>query len=1001
MSGKNGVIGLLIVLFLPLWLACGSDDDDGGTTDLCAGVDCYANATCDTSDGSCACDAGYENWVDGTGCSEVADLCADVDCYDNATCDNTDGSCVCDTGYENWVDGTGCSEIVTDLCADVDCYDNATCDTSDGSCVCDDGYENWVDGTGCSEVVDLCENVDCYANATCDDSDGSCVCDDGYENWVDGTGCTEIAGDLCDNVDCYDNATCDTSDGSCICDDGYENWVDGTGCTMIPLTTERDDKGVWFIEGSVDESLENVFEAMGYAVATDRLWQAETYRRTARGRLAEIFGPAQVETDIFVRSIGYSNDELQAFFDGLDDESKTIIQAYVDGFNRRITEVAATPALMPFEFTAMSQVLGVEFGPEPWSVLDVMAWMAMLQRNFDPEALESAQLENAELYQQLYTLYGDTAGPAMFQDLRWENDPQALNYIHQEDTTVSQHGPVRVNLPNMSVAARSIKERKINAIENMKKINSYVKMGSYAWTVSGDKTESGNPIIYSGPQMGFSVPSITLEGSIRAAGIEVSGMSIAGIPGIIIGRTPHHAWSMQVGHAHTTDFYVENAANVTFNRLETIKVAGQEDITLPVYRSAHGPLVNPIPYDPNNYDANTQGPLVSWKYAHWGEYEFKAVSAWLDLARAQNMDEFGAAVEKMGVSQHFCYADNDGNIAYWMSGRDPQRPDGEWRFPQPAESPLEWDASVLRARATDRNTTKGYYGGWNNQAAADYPGSYNNLHFAFGPFHRAHVIDEYLSTHNDLTFEEIRDLALNIATTDSFGGGGNPWPWVATKFAETVNSATTPERAAALNLIESWDGHFVDGGATSWASGTDRADAWILSTEWINEVLRLTFADELSGDIEQPEQRLFNLLLHMMDDSADSIAVLYPSWLSNRLTTETPTLEDIILQALDNVLASLGTQPWGTDERGTIEYEHDLIGVLHSMPLSSRSTYAHCVEIGEDGPVRIESMFPLGESGNISLEVIDTTPTPVPDDHFFDMAPVYDAFAPRDFPIFD
>ena len=56
------------------------------------------------------------------------------------------------------------------------------------------------------------------------------------------------------------------------------------------VKTTRDDKGVWFITGSKQDKLYDVFEAMGYAVATDRLWQAETFRRSARGRLAEIFG---------------------------------------------------------------------------------------------------------------------------------------------------------------------------------------------------------------------------------------------------------------------------------------------------------------------------------------------------------------------------------------------------------------------------------------------------------------------------------------------------------------------------------------------------------------------------------------------------------------------------------------------------------------------------------------------------------------------------------------
>jgi acyl-homoserine lactone acylase PvdQ len=65
------------------------------------------------------------------------------------------------------------------------------------------------------------------------------------------------------------------------------------------LVTNRDDKGVWFITGSPDETVYDIFEAMGYAVAADRLWQTEKLRRMARGCLAEIFGPDYLESDIF------------------------------------------------------------------------------------------------------------------------------------------------------------------------------------------------------------------------------------------------------------------------------------------------------------------------------------------------------------------------------------------------------------------------------------------------------------------------------------------------------------------------------------------------------------------------------------------------------------------------------------------------------------------------------------------------------------------------------
>ncbi len=748
-----------------------------------------------------------------------------------------------------------------------------------------------------------------------------------------------------------------------------------------PVRTVRDDKGVFFISGG---SLFDVSEAMGYAVACDRLWQMEKYRRSARGRLSEVFGISQRSTDIFMRTIGYSDEELFDGFDALDRETQIMLEGYVEGVNRRIDEIRTVPTLLPFEFVMAG------FTPDYWAVEDVLAWQALLLRQFDCEALNTTQIENAALIQDLMSRFGADAGYAMFNDLRWINDPDALTYIPGDTVAAAtmarrsaagavdagDHPGLPVDLKAASDEVPALFEE---VKENLRAIDAFVKMGSYAWVVSGSRTEDRRPIIYSGPQMGFSVPSIVLEASIRGGGMDISGMSVPGLPGIIIGRTPHHAWSMQVGHAHTTDYYLEAPESVYLHRVETIHVLGQPDYTLPVYRSARGPVIN-------------QTPLISWKYAHWG-YEFANIASFLKLARARSMDEFGQAIEGVAVSQHFCYADRDGNIAYWMSGRDPIRPAGEWRLPQGAWSaPLEWDAANLRARSTDRNTSQGYYCGWNNKSSPDYNDPPNNQGYHFGPFHRAHVIDDYLSAHDDLTYEEVRDLALYIATTDSYGGGGIPWDFAADDFVQAVQAAgPDPEREEAVALLEAWDGHFVDGGPSQWALGSDRADAWILMDAWTREAIRLTFADELGPNLGNIN-RLFNVLLHGLDG-----ATMYPYWFMNMADPAAPQdPQGIIVTSLDNVLAALGERPWGTGKRGGIPFNHEMLGTLWQMPFSSRSTYAHCVEFDHRGPARIESMFPLGESGTILFDGSG----PVFDVNFFSMTPVFDPFTPRTFPLF-
>jgi penicillin amidase len=792
---------------------------------------------------------------------------------------------------------------------------------------------------------------------------------------------------------------------------------------IVELTTTRDDKGVWFISGDPTESLYNVFEAMGYAVATDRLWQAETYRRSARGTLSEIFGSRKLQSDTLVRTISYTEVELEAGFNELSTDLQEIISGYVAGFNRRIQEIRNDTTLLPYEFIVIGQQLGIEFIPADWTYKDVLAWLATLQRLFDPEAMKLDQTENAVLYQELIAQFGAINGPMMFQDLRWTNDPDAQTYIgnvgtglsaarfatseNAESNTTSEFS-VKSEI-NFSAAVEAMKDRRNNYINNLTDIGAFVKMGSYSWVVAGEHTVSGNPIIYSGPQMGFSVPSIVLEGSIRAAGLEVSGMTVPGVPGIIIGRTPHHAWSMQVGHAHTVDFYTEDPADVILNRMETIKVAGESDVIIPVYRSNHGPVVNPLPYDPGTYNPGIDGPIFSWKYAHWG-YEFKTAEAFIALARATSMVEFGQGIEKFAVSQHFCYADRDGNIAYWMSGRNPVRPAGEWRMPQGAiGAALEWDATVLSQRSTDRNTLRGFYGGWNNKSNQDYDNCYNSTADIYGPFQRAHVIYEYLENkttiQDKMSFEELRDLALNIATTDSSNEGGNPWAFVKDYFGAAVtNAGPNVDRYAAVALLNSWDGHFVEGGETNWAEGADRADAWVLMDAWIDEVLDLTFADE--GVDDQPDTLLLNVLIHGLADNPSGIQNLY-NWFQNLSDAGAPqTADDIIVQALDTVLTQLGARPWGTGERGEIDYTHQILDKsVNTMPNSNRSTYAQCVEYGSNGPVRMESMFPLGESGDIRSNVFGR---PVYNENFLSMSrdadanPIlFDLFEMRTFPLFD
>ena len=645
--------------------------------------------------------------------------------------------------------------------------------------------------------------------------------------------------------------------------------------------------------------------------------------------------------------------------------------------------------------------------------------MTLLARFFDGEGdwiqNAPAQPENYLLYLTLGGAYG-AEGQAMFGDLRWVNDPTALTVVPSNGAKAALQTDFEapalegVDLDALANALADMRERNARIAQRLVDFGANVDLGSYAWSMSGDKTASGNPMLYSGPQMGFLAPSIIAEGSIRGGGIEVSGMHVPGIPGFFVGRTPHHAWSLQTGHAHTVDFWFEAPQTVSLHRVETINVFGGDPVMLPVFRGLHGPIISPMPYNP----LDPPEIILSWAFGAWG-HEAESIESALAFARAQSMDDFDTAVQSAPVSFHMNYIDRDGNFAYWLSGWDPVRGEGyNPLFPSITGTTGEWTGE-LWPRVNDRNNPRGWYGGWNNKASLDKPNGTSNYSYYFGPWHRAHVIDEYLSTHDDLTFEQVRELALNIATTDSslanpgpFGpstaGGGNTWKYVADAFKAAVAADPSEDRDAAIAMLDAWDGHFVAGGPSEWRFGAFKADAWMLQDWWVKEVLRITFEDEFAmagmNWEEQPQIILFNVLLRALAGQT------YYDWFQDkRGTGDKPVgAEAIIVRALDNVIEHEGLGPYN-EPRGTISHSHgvftfvDILGPLWAeTPYSRRSTYAQVVEYDMNGPARIESMFPLGESGAMYF---NGTLTPSFDPNFFSMVPAFDSFMPRPFPLFD
>lgn len=122
----------------------------------------------------------------------------------------------------------------------------------------------------------------------------------------------------------------------------------------------RDTRGVPHIRANDPADL---FFALGYAQAQDRLWQLDYLRRQARGRLSEVFGPSTLDADILARTlnIGGISDSM---LDGLGPDSHLAVEAFAAGVN---AWMAMLPAGLPPEFEALN------YEPEPWQPADCLA----------------------------------------------------------------------------------------------------------------------------------------------------------------------------------------------------------------------------------------------------------------------------------------------------------------------------------------------------------------------------------------------------------------------------------------------------------------------------------------------------------------------------------------------------------------------------------------------------------------------------------------------------
>lgn len=392
-----------------------------------------------------------------------------------------------------------------------------------------------------------------------------------------------------------------------------------------PVTVHRDDHGIPQVYA---ETAEDLFRAQGYLHAQDRFWEMDFRRHLTAGRLAELFGESQVETDMYLRTMGWRR-VAEREWDLLGAETKRYLQVYADGVNAWLDEHDGSRASLEYA------VLGLQnsgYAIEAWHPVDSLAWLkAMawdLRGNMSDEIARAALLAEGLTRPQVEELYpaypfdrhapivvdGNVVAGAFDQnaspaspDPADNPDPAGAGTAGAGGGTVAPADPTVTTEPADLTAGMAATEMVTALAGGLSRLPTMVGtgrgIGSNSWVIAGDLTNTGKPILANDPHLGPSMPGIWYQNGLHCAcDINVSGFSFSGTPGVVIGHNAHIAWGFTNLNPDVTDLYLERVDGDRVQvdgewqpletRTETIKVAGGEDVSITVRASGHGPLLS-------------------------------------------------------------------------------------------------------------------------------------------------------------------------------------------------------------------------------------------------------------------------------------------------------------------------------------------------------------------------------------------------------------------------
>jgi penicillin amidase len=405
-----------------------------------------------------------------------------------------------------------------------------------------------------------------------------------------------------------------------------------------PVHIEFDPDGIPRIQAATER---DAAAALGYVHARDRMFQMETMRRAASGRLSEIAGPATLPLDQMIRTLGLAR-SARADYAALPDDTKAILQAYANGVNAWIAAKGrfAAPEFLP---------LGA---PEAWEPSDSLLWAKTM--GLYPSGNYRAELQRLSLQGRL---------PQHMIDELWRGDPPRA----------------RADLaPNPAVTAAI---RLTAILPKFPDPWTLPDSASNEWAVDGAHSATGAPILAGDPHLAFGFPGIWYLARIDTPDETLAGASAPGVPFMVLGRNRNIAWTFTTTDADVQDIFIESRSEPLTSREERIRVRGQPDDILTVRESRHGPVISDI--------AGTSGIVLAVSMANLQPGD-TAASGLLALNRARTVREAGAAAPVIASPvQNMLVADRT-TIGQFTTGRVPIRRAGDGSAPVLGDGSFDW-----------------------------------------------------------------------------------------------------------------------------------------------------------------------------------------------------------------------------------------------------------------------------------------------------------------------